>query len=79
MAATWAALSGGAPYVSPQEVQRAFTRWRPDEDTFALDEFEKNLLQGRATVALGFATLFGLQALVAVLLVVQPLLSLLLG
>jgi hypothetical protein len=53
----------------------AVGRWRPDAATFVLDEFETNLLQGRATVALGYATLFGLQALVAVLLVLQPLLA----
>ena len=77
LAATWVALSGGAPYVSPLEVERAISRWRPDERTFALDEYEKNLLQGRATVACGYATLFGLQSLVAVLLILQPLLGLL--
>ena len=79
LAATWVALSGGAPYVSPLEVERAISRWRPDERTFSLGEYEKNLLQGRATVAAGYATLFGLQALVAVLLILQPLLGLLRG
>ena len=73
LAATWAALSAGAPYVSPQEIERAIGRWRPDAGTFSLDAYEKNLVQGRAVVGLGYATLFGLQALVAVLLVLQPL------
>ena len=71
--AIWAALSGGAPYVSPQEVERCFARWRPDANSFALDDFERSLLQGRAIVACGFIVLFGLEALVLFLLVLQPL------
>ena len=75
LAATWAAISGGSPYVAPQEVERVLQRWRPDAEVFALDEFEKNLVQGRAAVALGYGILFGMQALVAVLFVLQPLLA----
>lgn len=71
--ATWAALSGSAPYVSPQEVERQLSRWRPNTETFVLAEYERSLLQARASVAVGYVVLFGLQAMVLSLLVVQPL------
>lgn len=73
--AVWAALSGGAPYVSPQEVERCLARWRPNPATLALDDFERSLLQGRAIVACGFVVLFGMEALVLVLLVLRPLIE----
>ena len=52
-------------------------RWRPDAATFAVDDFERSLLQGRAIVSCGYVILFGLQALVLALLVLQPLAELL--
>ena len=73
--ALWAALSANAPYVSPEEVERCLACWRPDPTTFAIDDFEQALKQGRATVVLGYTILFGIQALVATLLVLQPLLD----
>lgn len=73
--AFWAALSANAPYVSPEEVTRCIKRWRPDTTTFAIDDFEKELLQGRAAVVLAYTILFGVQILVAGLLILQPLSS----
>ncbi|KOO24488.1 hypothetical protein Ctob_004407 [Chrysochromulina tobinii] len=73
MEATWTALSGGSPYVAPEEVARQLSRWRPQPSVFVLDEFERSLLQGRAAIASGYAILFGLQALVLVVFVAQPL------
>lgn len=73
--ATWAALSANAPYVSPEEVERCFARWRPDATTLAIEDFERELLQGRATVVVGYTILFGIQILVASLLFLQPLLD----
>jgi peptide deformylase len=73
MEAVWCAFSGGSPYVSVAEFERQVGRWRPDDGTLVMEEFEKSLLQGRAQVFLGFAVLFGLQALVLGVLVVQPL------
>ena len=73
--AVWAALSANAPYVSPEEVTRCIKRWRPDSTTFAIDDFERELLQGRAAVVLGYTILFGVQLLVAGLLILQPLLD----
>ena len=73
--ATWAALSGGSPYVSAQEAERQLSRWRPSPDVFVVAEFEKSLLQGRALVALAYVVLFGLQGLVLCILVLQPLIE----
>ena len=73
MEATWTALSGGSPYVAPEEVARQLSRWRPQPSVFVLDEFERSLLQGRAAIASGYVILFGLQALVLVVFVAQPL------
>ena len=74
--AAWTALSGGSPYVQPQEVERQLSRWRPDASTLDLDEFSTSLMQGRAVVGSGYLMLFGLQALTVALLVIQPLLEL---
>ena len=70
---------GSLDFGARDSLAGALERWRPDEATFSLDAFEKNVLQGRATVALGYVLLFGLQALVAVFFVVQPLLAALTG
>ena len=75
--AAWTALSGGSPYVQPQEVERQISRWRPDASTLDLDEFSRSLVQGRAVVGSGYVILFGLQALTLALLVVKPLMELL--
>lgn len=77
--ACWVALSCGASFVSHQEVDRQLSRWRPDERTFVLEEFETSLLQGRAVQLSGYVILFGLQALVAGVLVVPPLAASLAG
>lgn len=71
--AVWVALSGGSSLVAHQEVDRQLSRWRPDARTFVLEEFEKSLLQGRATQLTGYLILFGLEALVAGVLVFPPL------
>ena len=71
--ATWTALSGGSSYVSAQEVARQLQRWRPEDGVFVVEEFETSLLQGRATIASGYVILFGLQALMLCIFVVQPL------
>ncbi len=73
--ATWVALSGGSPVVSPQEVQRCVSRWRPDAGSLDVGAFETNLLQGRATQLSGYVVLFGLQLLVIAILVVDPLMQ----
>ena len=70
--AIWAALSGGAPYVSPQEIQRCLARWRPTPSVFDITDFERSLLQGRAIVSCGYIVLFTLQALALALFIVQP-------
>ena len=77
--ATWAALSANAPYVSPDEVERCFACWRPNLTTFAVEDFEEALLRGRTTVVLGYTILVTIQALVATILVLQPLLEVLRG
>jgi hypothetical protein len=71
--ATWTALSTGSSFVSTQEIERQLARWRPDPDTFVLEEYEKSLLQGRSAIFSGYVILFGLQAMVLALLVVLPL------
>ena len=44
-----------------------------------IDQFEKSLLQGRASVSGGYLVLFGLQALVLLVLVIQPLVEIILA
>ena len=70
--ATWCALSGGSSCVSAQEIERQLRRWRPEPGTFVLAEYERSVLQGRANICAGYATLFGLQGLVLWLFVLQP-------
>ena len=101
--AVWVALSGGSSYLSPEELDRQLTRWRPAADEVSkhhhppramhvrvcqylhismhvllthhthtvhipctyqvrLEQFERALLQGRATIVGGYLILFGLQA-----------------
>lgn len=69
----WDALSGGSPYVAREEIGRQVGRWRPAEGELALSAFETSLIQGRASIFLGYAVLFGLQALVLSVLVLGPL------
>ena len=59
--ACWVALSGGSPYVSREEVGRQLSRWRPSPAVLDVKAFERSLLQGRATILLGYTILFGLQ------------------
>ena len=73
--AVWAALGGGSPYVSPQEVERCLARWRPDAATIAIDAFEASLLQGRAIILFGYVVLFGMEGLALWLLVAEPLMK----
>lgn len=70
--ATWTALSGGSSYVSAEEIERQLQRWRPGPAIFVLAEYERSLLQGRATTALGYVTLFGLQLLALWVFALQP-------
>ena len=73
--AVWVALSGGSSYVAPEELDRQLARWRPAPAQVRLGQFERALLQGRATIVGGYLELFGLQALVLAVLVVGPLLE----
>eukprot|EP00908_Phaeocystis_cordata_P023102 Transcript_5530.p2 GENE.Transcript_5530~~Transcript_5530.p2 ORF type:complete len:246 (-),score=73.31 Transcript_5530:18-755(-) len=73
--AVWVALSGGSSYVAPEELDRQLARWRPAPAQVRLGQFERALLQGRATIVGGYLVLFGLQALVLAVLVVGPLLE----
>ena len=73
--AVWVALSGGSSYLSPEELDRQLARWRPDDATVRLADFERALLQGRATIVGGYVVLFGLQAMVLAVFVLGPLLE----
>jgi len=71
--AAWTALSGGSPYVAPEELERQLSRWRPSPSVFVLEQFERSLLQGRAAIGAAYFILFGLQALTLTVFVLQPL------